>query len=62
MFDGQSRSLPDQVAFQTVDSCSSHESTNAYSGTASYQKKLNAGVTVAGNYTFALADQNSIYF
>ena len=47
-YNGQSHRVPDQVTFQSVSSCSSRESTKAFSGTRSYQEKLSASVTTEG--------------
>ena len=50
-YNGQSHSVPDQVQFQAASSCSSRESTQAFSGARSYQRKLSASVTTEGRYT-----------
>ena len=53
-YNGQTHSLPDQVNFQPVSSCSFHESSKAFIGTQSYQRKLSADVTSEGNYNYKL--------
>ena len=41
-------SVPDQVNFQPLSSCSKQNRANAYSGAKSYQKSLNFGVDAGG--------------
>ena len=47
-FQGRSIRLPDQMIYQPSHSCSSIGSTRAFSGTKSYQKKLDTDITVSG--------------
>lgn len=53
-YNGQTHSLPDQVNFQPVSLCSFRESTKAFSGTESYQRKLSADVAIEGITTTKL--------
>ena len=47
-YNGETVPLPDQVTFQSTQSCSSRQKVNVYSGTSSYQKKLGISVSATG--------------
>ena len=47
-YNGERTSVPDQVYFHQVHSCSSAQKVNVYSGTSSYQKKLDLNIGTEG--------------
>ena len=47
-FQGEVVNLPDQMQYQPLSSCSSVASTSVFSGTESYQKKLDINTEVSG--------------
>ena len=48
IYRGTAMQVPDQVVFQTINSCASVATTSAYSGQTSYQRKLSASVDISG--------------
>ena len=48
IYNGVVSSLPDQVAFQATASCEAKETSYAYSGTSSYQRKLDFSIKAEG--------------
>ncbi len=49
-YNGKTLDEPDQVKFQNAAYCSSQKTVQLYSGTSSYQKKLDLHVAVSGSY------------
>lgn len=47
-YHGQVVNIPDQITFKEVNSCASKESVKLFSGTKSYQEKLDIKVKVEG--------------
>ena len=45
---GTAMKVPDQVVWQTIDSCASVATANAYSGQTSYKRKLSESVEISG--------------
>ena len=52
IYQGTTVQVPDQVVFQTINSCASVATTNAYSGQTSYQRKLSSSVDISGKHLY----------
>ena len=57
-YNGKMAPVPDQVAFQSTHSCSSHQIVKVFSGTSSYQDNLDISTDVEGKIFIQLINFN----
>ena len=51
IFEGETIDIPDQMSYHPLSSCSSSQSISVFTGTQSYQNKLDVNVDISGKST-----------